>query len=1172
MLRNAIYTLIAGIVAMTGFSSCQDDFFNDINGVGGDGTGGVTLFVDFQPLAAAEMQSRAVIDHMTGDMISGIQDMCIVIFDSEDRFVDMIEIMDGMYKDNNNYERTDEDASNGQLAGEITTTRREIALQKISNGKFYIYAVANLGKYNSDGTVRESTREFPEHQKISGMSRKSFRTMRRTWIPDNYRDNCEMSGYFTIDERKGSTACTGVEETPVTVYPGVKLHCWLRRFASKVTVDFDASGLNPSTTVYIKEIRVRDIPYDCMLIAPNVPTADVDKIGGLMPNSRITYGIQTCVDPDADPLTSHKDQWLALTSGCPTIEEFVATTANETLKKQLAGINHSNTAKSIFFFENMQGDGESKRQDAEGGGFETDENGNRIPVPDGVVDSPNSTNPYDPVDGDHYKDGKKAGTYVEVIGYYESYDQGNEGSGNIIYRFMLGKNAEDNYDVERNHHYKLTLCLRGYANDYDWHIEYDRAQPPVTIPDEYYISYGYNAETELPIKVAGEIVDNLMTVEIVRNDWFPSNTWKDTRPTPTGIVEGGIFMDPSAVTRANASLDPDNLSVGFLSLRRTHASAAGAGKSLSYLYDLWMGGGSSPDYVRNQYLDKDIYTNVNFVPARYKGKRSLGFRAFRFDGIDGNFSGDKVYDTDGDADKADGSYRLWTRAGTKYVPRQTTVYIPLFTRNRNLVKTTGYTGNNPYNVFQRRSAIRVKFSVRDLYGNVTHIDRTIPVIQATKLANPMGIWREWNNASSFDVHLKYLDGREASTYTALTSKSGGWSAEVEQGADWILLNGGKRKIYGGENSEIRFTYRPAGILSGPDQTRCGIITVRYHNYSCVHKILVRQGYAPVKILDNGPYWHTGNLVTAITEGISPTDEGSLFKYANLDQPIDAVNNVNDETPWLVIKPNMWKDHSDTDLVIAGKTSKTDTPKKWAGISSSIPSDHSLWPSSITLSDGTVARMPYVKEVVALRDHEETAYHFGVLYGNDAVATGDDINEAYRYKAADAGTRSYGMRGCFIYNLKNASQIFLPIGSSGYGKRKEGREDKIQAGNVALYYGWSAKKKEIGRGILRYSTDRISYMNEAAAVGLPLLYDIFKSYGANYWCQDYSADDPLSVDNSGNKIRRTSIDFNYNTFDFFTLGGEIFDGGKVDGYGSDALFIRLVQDHAPVRSGNVGGGN
>lgn len=1143
--------------------SCQDDYFDNINGGNGEGTGGVTLTVDFQPVAGSVLQSRATVAEK-GDILGDIHDMVVVIFDEDGACVDIIDITQGMYKETDVTDRDNDDASNGEIAGETSTKRREIRLNDISLGKFYIYAVANLCTFGSDNkTITQSTYDYLKScmTVVDGkevLSRETFRKIRRTWDEGNMLNNSEMSGIFTVGEQSGSTAFTGAEEKPVTIYPGVNLHCWLRRLASKVTVEFDASQLNPSTSVYIKEICIKDIPYDCSLVEGNTVSEEsaADSPRGLLSNDKLKHSIIVCKDADYPPTIAQSinyyKNWPVITAGCPTLADFAKDTDDAALRKILAGVGHANSAKSLFFYENMQGSGESKRQDAEGGGV--DEEGNTIP--DGYIDNPDSTDPDDP----HYKDAKKAGTYVEVVAYYESFDKGNEGSGNIIYRFMLGKDAESDYNAERNHHYKLTLCLRGYANDYDWHIEYDRAQPPVTIPDEYYVSYGYNSETELPIKVAGEIVDNLMTIEIVRNDWYPSNTWSDTHPTPMGIVNGGIYFDPQQATRANSKEDPDNLSVGFLSLRKTHASAIGGSleadaTGYTYLYNIWMGGGDKKynDYVRNEYVTNEIY-NLSAVPAKYKGKRSLGFRAYKFDGIDGNFSGDKTYNYQGDADNADGSYRLWTKAGTVNVPRQTTIYIPLFTRNRNLLKTTGYTGNNPYNVFQRRAAIRIQFKVRDQHGNIANIDKTIPIIQATKLANPMAIWREWNNAAPFDVHLKYLDGRSASTYTALRSHTGGWSAEVEQGADWILLNGGKRKIYGGEDSEIRFTYRPAGILSGPDQTRCGIITVRYHNYACTHKIFVRQGYAPIQLLDNGksnnPYWHSFNLVTQNSEGNQPTDEGSMFKYCNLTQPIDARNNVNDESPWLNVNPNMWADHANDELYIAG----SNTRSKWDKITSKNPTNSAdnRWPGSLTVN-GKNARMPKIAEVVALRDDESTGYHFGILYGDNATGTGDNIDEAYRYKQFDSNTHSYGMRGCIVYNLNNANQIFLPIGSSGFGVRKAKRKVTVEPGKVELFYGWSPYAKEVGTGVVRYSTSRISYMPAATAANLPLLYDIFKSFGAYYWLGDYTAGDP---NNSGS---RSAIDFNYNTFDFNTLGNEPIQHGWTGSQSTDACLIRLVQD-------------
>ena len=93
---------------------------------------------------------------------------------------------------------------------------------------------------------------------------------------------------------------------------------------------------------------------------------------------------------------------------------------------------------------------------------------------------------------------------------------------------------------------------------------------------------------------------------------------------------------------------------------------------------------------------------------------------------------------------------------------------------------------------------------------------------------------------------------------------------------------------GSTGSEIRFTCQPAGTI-GEDQSRCGIILVRYHNLSCYHHIFVRQGYAPIRVAGSAK-WHTFNLKYQDHEAAAPCEEGSLFRYGNVDQPIDAVNN------------------------------------------------------------------------------------------------------------------------------------------------------------------------------------------------------------------------------------------------------------------------------------------
>lgn len=75
---------------------------------------------------------------------------------------------------------------------------------------------------------------------------------------------------------------------------------------------------------------------------------------------------------------------------------------------------------------------------------------------------------------------------------------------------------------------------------------------------------------------------------------------------------------------------------------------------------------------------------------------------------------------------------------------------------------------------------------------------------------------------------------------------------------------------GSTGSEIRFTCQPAGTI-GEDQSRCGIILVRYHNLSCYHHIFVRQGYAPIRVAGSAK-WHTFNLKYQDHEAAAPCEE------------------------------------------------------------------------------------------------------------------------------------------------------------------------------------------------------------------------------------------------------------------------------------------------------------
>ena len=55
-------------------------------------------------------------------------------------------------------------------------------------------------------------------------------------------------------------------------------------------------------------------------------------------------------------------------------------------------------------------------------------------------------------------------------------------------------------------------------------------------------------------------------------------------------------------------------------------------------------------------------------------------------------------------------------------------------------------------------------------------------------------------------------------------------------------------------------------------------------------------------------------------------------------------------------------------------------------------------------------------------HVEQGY--GVLYGDDATETADDIVEVYGYDY-EHNTLGRGMRGCFVYNSETGKSLFFP---------------------------------------------------------------------------------------------------------------------------------------------------
>ncbi len=994
---------------LIGMTACEDEEIRPFDDIP-EGETTVNAVVEFKPLVPA-LTTRAA----AGDAIKRIENLYVFVYG-----------LDGNLVSRHKIKGSDTDKVSGYMEGELDRTNKTgkdvIAESKtpyarfdltIPYGRYHIYAVANMGDLEGYdvGTV----------DKLKGIS--------LTWKSD-VRQNNQMLGHFT---EKGVYSDDDYELT--INRKNMELRAAIRRVASKVTLAFDGSSLKEGVFIYIKSVQIKDIPKSCFLGNSNTPTEKEE----LQDGDTIKYDLQSVFDENYE---------ARVTRGRPYYPH------GDSYEKMF----HTETERALFFYENMQGvhEDKDKRQDAN---------------KDGELDHPGTEK--HPTDSYLSKDGVPCGTYVEVDAYYRSINEERIGNGNIKYRFMLGKNVTTDYNAERNHHYKLTLKFNQFANDADWHIDYEEPEPSIQVPDPYYISYLYNHKMMLPVKVntGGRKLTSL-TANIDTNSWAPYNApaldyWRN--------------MDPNVTKGAN--LNPWN---GFLSLRRTQTKV------------VTMSG------------DTDI-SSLNRLNMNYWNNTQRGTRDYR------------VEEGEYDSDEGDGKYAVSVddEGNMNFL-------IPMYTRAKQLLVKSAYTGNNPYVAYQRKA--NVKFVAK--LGDGKQIEKNARIMQVRRVVNPKGVWRKHDDNKDFHVVLKRLPREAATSFEEFTSE-GKWKAyPIIDNTKLIHLDGVNDTVKGSTGTPIDFKIHFNGTCSATEN-RCAIIRVEYHDYSCFHLIFVRQGNAPIDLVGNGTYWHTNNMRAGNLEAGCPLEEGSLFKFGNWGQPIDAINNVNDKSPWIDVKAADFKDHVNTPFIVVG-SSET---KLWSEITSKSITSEFTAPSISPFFPGkkvSVASFEDFEELYA-DDNVENAY--GVMYGNDATETLTILEEVYghRYDKHQTNGGGYGMRGIFVYHKETGDNLFFPIGASGYGHRK--RSDA--SGTAILRYS-SGRDKPLDTGAPNGAPDFLNYR--------PLFYDLYMRPGAIYWLQK-----------NKQNVRGTSEsaigwDINYFTFDFnYITQGTLFTGNS-----SDACFVRCVE--------------
>lgn len=1136
--KNHILSFILAFTLLS-LSSCRDELLIDPFVIG-EGEALVEATVNFVPFGDTDLSSRA-----PGNAIRDIETLYILRYNADEQLVacDKVENFN-VVKDNNSRPA-------GEVEGAVsaeTNTARATFKMPIPFGRYYMYAVANID-------INSQWGEQANYDTVDKLL-----NHHATWT-DDISDNNQMFGYFTT-----TNSATGHRAPNMVIVndKNTQLKAWIKRVASKVTVAFDTRQLKDNIYIYLRSVSIRDIPKEAYIGRDNTPgEKDRDISNELLDGETLYLGSATENDLFSDA-KSHYLKWKELTAG-DSIYGFNSDRNGRpdeilynTDQRRLA-YEHGENVDALYFFENMQHKGKSKLQDAN--------NDYDIDFPD----------PDESIPGSGWKDEKPYGTYVEVEGYYVSEDSIRPGRGPIRYRFMLGQDTDTDYDAVRNRHYKLTLQFKGYANDYDWHIDYqEEARPGSHAPDTAYVSYYYNQPHSYTVRSTPRKGYKLVSVEavILQNEWRPDNA-------EDGDVQGydvynkkawrmqmnseGSYANPRYDTQEN---DPDrpinhpNCEFGFLSLRQSDIRSYDLEEDKDHLDNL-------VNNARRFYFDAVAGDTEGSDGFRILG----GIPGQEFPQENTHESG-KILGTE-----LDGTYSVHLEINRHTRERNYAVAIPIYTRAKTIgVNWAVYTGGNPFYEYSRKAYVRT--IMRFVALDDSEADKYPPyqdtcyttVLQVPRIDNPRAIYRDHDNCQPFRVKLMASMGVPMGDqeYVPVVSH-GPWSAEIERDPYGLVrlttgsqvATGEGNRVTGKTETEINFTYTPNRIV-GKDQAIGAIITVRYNNNQCVHKIIVRQGYGPVQFSAGGLKWLSYNVYSDTELTKSPLSIGSFFRYnGNTRYPVAESNSYRTDCEGRF----QLRNHPAESDVYEIFTTNHDRIYSWENIYrvTTMTAVENMFFDKNVLTNNNY-RLPTASEVKRdLLENNDVQIAFGMAYADGASGVLSTNGASNFRDTSNSGLPSpNGVRGAVVYCLGHGDNIFFPFGATGHGRRKT-KEFRVEEGVL---------KERRCYGLLLYGdiSGRLGGDNTLAAAGptgntyksatddyRPLAYRNYDNFGAVYWVgqansshADYNYDFKylgLDFNSSNNQVS------NFPTGNLFVGESE---GGKNNG-GSDALPIRPIMN-------------
>ena len=495
-----IYFLLVGFIIMCLNSCIRDDFGmgkqTDFNSV----TINVLMPkpVVTNPMTRAGAADFDRMDDLNVVIASGPGDQSSIVYVLYFRFADVV---DGGQIDGMNVYYYDTETENGILRQfQLTFTKEWLSEKGISSQTCQFYLVANWG----NEIFRENISTVEALRSLEAQSKTIDNTGGRIEAPN------VMFGEKTSEEY-GTHTHPGTNETDDCR----KITMELKRTAAMITVVMDGSGLEDGIVISPTRISLHNVPNTCTIGKSNViatqnddgitPVAGTVSLVGEIEDGRTFSG-------GASLVGSGTKDWTGFTDG-----NRYKTTIGKHYNSTSSGDLSDQTVSSLFLYENTHAEGFGAT-----GVIAENQWLKRPAVATGTTEA-------------DIEAASGTCSYIEVEAEYTKYKDNSmtiAEKGTASWRFFLGENAYDNFDVMRNTYYKVTLTLRktgiGEGNA-SWRVDSDLEEPVIVGDTEMVVGGGgemfcveFVSQDANHLKLEG-VNDNFVYVYTTKggkSDWY----------------------------------------------------------------------------------------------------------------------------------------------------------------------------------------------------------------------------------------------------------------------------------------------------------------------------------------------------------------------------------------------------------------------------------------------------------------------------------------------------------------------------------------------------------------------------------------------------------------------------------------------------------------------------